>query len=215
MWGVHGNSEIAWLHDNQAPTRVGSPRIIMNRYRVNLPSAHACGESTSSAGSPHRYVRGDVKPRLDRLGGIYLSYDIYLRDPGTGQPVEVDRHLEGGTYAIGGTTEAHLNVTWNYAFYYYAHLDEERGIRWLYEKPARQCIGRLIQAIDAIEADAESERIELERLWGMYRQEKYHANMSKPSAENYWTPTREHAIAPLKVLLHWAIDYPDAVFDGD
>lgn len=50
-----------------------------------------------------------------------MSYDISLTDPVTGETLELDtpHHMRGGTYAVGGTTEAHLNVTWNYAKHYY------------------------------------------------------------------------------------------------
>ena len=50
-----------------------------------------------------------------------MSYDISLRDPVTGQTLQLDapHHMRGGTYQVGGTTDAHLNVTWNYARHYY------------------------------------------------------------------------------------------------
>lgn len=37
-----------------------------------------------------------------------MSYDISLRDPVTGQTLQLDapHHMRGGTYAIGGTTDA-------------------------------------------------------------------------------------------------------------
>lgn len=46
-----------------------------------------------------------------------MSYDISLREPTTGDVVQFDapHHMKGGTYAIGGTTEAWLNITFNYA----------------------------------------------------------------------------------------------------
>ena len=45
-----------------------------------------------------------------------MSYDIELIDPLTGVVLELDapHHMRGGTYAIGGTTKAHLNCTYNY-----------------------------------------------------------------------------------------------------
>ena len=45
-----------------------------------------------------------------------MSYDIELTDPITGETLELDvtHHMRGGTYAVGGTTRAHLNVTYNY-----------------------------------------------------------------------------------------------------
>ena len=46
-----------------------------------------------------------------------MSYDIELIDPVTGNTLELDapHHMRGGTYALGGTTRAHLNVTYNYS----------------------------------------------------------------------------------------------------
>jgi hypothetical protein len=39
-----------------------------------------------------------------------MSYDVYLNDSKVGVPVQVERHEEGGTYALGGITEAELNM---------------------------------------------------------------------------------------------------------
>ena len=42
-----------------------------------------------------------------------MSYDVYLEDPTTGRTVEFEEphHSRGGTYVLGGTKEAWLNVT--------------------------------------------------------------------------------------------------------
>ena len=43
-----------------------------------------------------------------------MSYDIELKDPVTGEVIELD-HVHGmrsGTYALGGTTAAELNITY-------------------------------------------------------------------------------------------------------
>ena len=42
-----------------------------------------------------------------------MSYDISLADPVTGETLELDapHHMRGGTYEVGGSTRAHLNVT--------------------------------------------------------------------------------------------------------
>ena len=50
-----------------------------------------------------------------------MSYDIELKDPVTQKTIELDtpHQMQGGTYAIGGTTEAWLNITWNYNDWYY------------------------------------------------------------------------------------------------
>ena len=50
-----------------------------------------------------------------------MSYDIYLTDPVTHEPLKLEaaHHMRGGTYAMSGTTEAWLNITYNYADWYY------------------------------------------------------------------------------------------------
>lgn len=50
-----------------------------------------------------------------------MSYGIRLLDPVTREAIEVEApHLmQGGTYALGGTTELWLNVTYNYGKHYY------------------------------------------------------------------------------------------------
>lgn len=139
-----------------------------------------------------------------------MSYDVYLSCPCCGRAVQVERHEDGGTYPIGGTTDADLNITWNYAPYYYAHLDTEQGIRWLYQKTGAEVAERLEAAIIAIEADAATEEAERERI--AKNKERYlHANVPT----GYWEPTRANAIAPLRTLLSWARQHPTAVFDGD
>ena len=44
-----------------------------------------------------------------------MSYDVYLLKNKEGEPLKVPRFEEGGTYAVGGINEAHLNVTYNYS----------------------------------------------------------------------------------------------------
>ena len=56
-----------------------------------------------------------------------MSYDINLKDPITKETIQFDapHFMRGGTYAIGGTTEAWLSVTYNYAHYYYEATDKD------------------------------------------------------------------------------------------
>src|ERR1700740_2175674 len=43
-----------------------------------------------------------------------MSWNIYLMDK-KGEVLQMDgKFQEGGTYILGGTTDCHLNVTWNY-----------------------------------------------------------------------------------------------------
>lgn len=47
-----------------------------------------------------------------------MSYDIHLNDPVTKQTIELENphFMRGGTYAIDGTKELSLNITYNYAW---------------------------------------------------------------------------------------------------
>jgi hypothetical protein len=117
-----------------------------------------------------------------------MSYDLGLYKKGTKLPVIVDCHLEGGTYVLGGTTEAELNITYNYSKYYYQCLDEKKGIRWLYGKTGAETIDRLQQAINIL---------------GTIRD------------NNYWLPTPGNAGRALQTLLLWAKQNPKAIWDGD
>ena len=49
-----------------------------------------------------------------------MSYDIALNDPVTGDIIELSEphFMQGGTYAVGGTTEFWLNITYNYGKFY-------------------------------------------------------------------------------------------------
>lgn len=115
-----------------------------------------------------------------------MSYDLGLYyDDG---PAAVDNHEEGGTYALGGTTDAVLNITYNYAKFYYNHLDKEQGIRWLYGKSGQETIDRLEQATE---------------LLGTVRN------------NDYWGATPGNAGYALSILLIWAKQHPGAIWYGD
>lgn len=72
-----------------------------------------------------------------------MSYDIYLKDPVTNEVAEVPGHLmiggtykadyhpETGTFTPALNTEAHLNITYNYAPYY-REVYPDNGIRSVY-----------------------------------------------------------------------------------
>ncbi|MCI8976206.1 hypothetical protein D5282_02570 [bacterium 1xD8-48] len=72
-----------------------------------------------------------------------MSYDIYLKEPVTGETAKVPGHLmtggtymadyhpETGTFTPALNTDAHLNITYNYGCYY-CEIYEEEGIRSIY-----------------------------------------------------------------------------------
>jgi hypothetical protein len=129
---------------------------------------------------------GSTAGRLMREGRKEMSYDLGLYKDG--QAVEVQKHEEGGTYVVGGTSRAAINITYNYGWFFYRCLDKEKGLRWLYGKAAQETIERLESAIEELGT----------------RQYK-----------DYWAPTPGNAGHALNVLLEWAKQHPDAVWDGD
>ena len=110
-----------------------------------------------------------------------MSYDIRLVDPVTKEPLhtKVNHDMRGGMYAMGGTTELWLNITWNYAHYYYEATDGDKrfaheevtgytngkpdgmkteyGIRGIYGKTGAESIPMLEDMINKIESTYKDE----------------------------------------------------------
>jgi len=110
-----------------------------------------------------------------------MSYDVSLVGAG---PVE--RFMKGGTYALGGSTDAYLNITYNYSECYS-----------LCGFSLRDLHGK--KAIDTIE--------DLENAVEFLGTKKY--------AIDYWAPTPGNAGHALSVLLKWARQYPDGIWQVD
>ena len=119
-----------------------------------------------------------------------MSYDIRLCDPVTKETIEFkNRHyLTGGTYQVGGTYEAWLNVTYNYAPHFYRLIDEEKGIRAIYGMTGAQSIKILNEAV---------------------------LKLGDDECSNYWEPTEGNAKAALLKLIALAEMRPDGIWDGD
>lgn len=117
-----------------------------------------------------------------------MSYDIYLRDPATGHAVEFDQphQMRGGTYAVGGTRKAHLNVTYNYGRHYGAV--GERGIRTIYGMTGAASLPLLRGAAGTLADDV---------------------------SEDYWEPTEGNAKRALLQLVAMAEMRPDGIWEGD
>jgi hypothetical protein len=99
--------------------------------------------------------------------------------------VAVDPHEEGGTHVVGGTRDAELNVTYNYGEFFRQALDKEAGLGWLDGKKAKDCIGRLADAVGVLGTEA---------------------------GPDYWKKTPGNAGRALATLLAWANQHPEAVF---
>ena len=140
-----------------------------------------------------------------------MSYDIYLRNRVTKETVHFDtpHQMAGGTYAVGGTTEAWLSVTYNYAQWYYKdgvfpdNGEDNSGIRSIYGLSGAESIPVLEHAIKTLESMTED------------LTEKEIQEYKDGGAGGYWTPTRANAIRPLYQLLAMAKMRPDAEWSGD
>ena len=120
-----------------------------------------------------------------------MSYDIELKDPVTRKTIEIeDPHfMQGGTYAVGGTKELWLNVTYNYGrIFRLPEVLGEEGIRTIYGMTGAESIPVLQKAI---------------------------ANLGDDTDQDYWKPTDGNAKRPLCQLLAMAQMRPDGIWDGD
>ena len=118
-----------------------------------------------------------------------MSYDISLVDPVTRETLEVEspHHIRGGTYAVGGTSEAWLNITYNYGRFY-REVFGEKGIRTIYGMTGAESIPVLKAAMDKLGDDVDPD---------------------------YWEPTEGNAKRALAGLLALAQLRPDGIWDGD
>lgn len=163
-----------------------------------------------------------------------MSYDIELRKDG--ELVRIPRHEEGGIYILGGTTEAQLNITYNYSPCYYKHLDGEQGIRWLYGKTGVETIARLEATVATLGTERNTEPFwglvwerpsavgdETWQRWLKIRDWDEHTVDFKVALAAgairdggaYWKPTEGNAGYALNILLGWARMHPEAVWTGD
>jgi len=118
-----------------------------------------------------------------------MSYDIELTDPVSGERLQLDEphEMRGGTYAVGGTREASLNITYNYAPHFYG-LFGDKGIRWLYGKSAAETLANLEEAAEMLDDDV---------------------------SDDYWEPTEGNAKRALHHLIALARLRPDGIWQGD
>lgn len=140
-----------------------------------------------------------------------MSYDISLCDPVTHETLHAKEmhNIWGGTCVVGGTTEMWLNITYNYADWYYrpgvfARTEKDsKGIRTIYGMTGAQSIPVLKKAIAKLESLKDDISAEERR------------KCEEQGATGYWMPTRENAIRPLYQLLALAQMRPDGIWEGD
>lgn len=120
-----------------------------------------------------------------------MSYDITLCDSVTMEPLQTNapHQMAGGTFAINGTRECWLNITYNYgSIYRRPNVFGKDGIRSIYGKTGAESIPVLEKAI---------------------------AGLNNDTDPNYWKATEGNAKRPLYQLLALAKMRPDGVWDGD
>jgi hypothetical protein len=122
-----------------------------------------------------------------------MSYDLGLSDPLTGTWLELDspHQMKGGTYAVGGTPWAALNVTYNYAPHYYRVFPVREGvggIRSLYGLTGAESLPILDEAI---------------------------RQLGDETHPDYWKPVEGNAKAALYQLKALAQMRPDGIWKGD
>ena len=140
-----------------------------------------------------------------------MSYDISLTDPVTHERIKLDElhYMQGGTYVVGGTTEMWLNITYNYARWYYKPgvfaktKESSKGIRTIYGMTGAESIPVLKRAIKKLEGMT----VDIS--------EKERRDCEEQGCTGYWLPTRANAIRPLYQLLALAQMRPDGVWRGD
>lgn len=108
-----------------------------------------------------------------------MSYDInVVRSKNKSRVILKYNHgIHGGTYAVGGTNEAWLNITYNYAKWFYElwpepeekeHKDDvtpcgqmfghrDGGIRSLYGRPLDEVIHELDRALSLLHGEPDSD----------------------------------------------------------
>jgi hypothetical protein len=117
--------------------------------------------------------------------------------------VTVTNHSEGGTYALGGSERASLNVTYNYsgpiasAFNHAASnlgWEEARvleatkqGLRYIHDKRAGEVLPLLKLAVEFLG--------------------------DQPDRTDYWKPSTGNAGHALAILRDWAAAYPAGEFE--
>lgn len=116
-----------------------------------------------------------------------MSYDISLIDPVSKNTLEVEQphFMHGGNYAMNGTKEMWLNVTYNYYDKFAKAFGTEEGIHVIENKSAVDTIPVLENAINALGDD---------------------------TSGDYWESTEGNAKKALVSLLTMAKMRPDGVW---
>ena len=119
-----------------------------------------------------------------------MSYDVYMCDPVDRDNViqfDEPHQIKCGTFAVEGTTEAWLNITYNYSDRLYRTMGE-KGIRSIYGLSGAESIPIIENAIKQLSDDV---------------------------SEDYWEATEGNVKQALYGLLAFSKLRPDGIWDGD
>ena len=149
-----------------------------------------------------------------------MSYGITITDPVTGDPLHTAQphHLYGGTYSPD-TTELHLNITYNYAPFYYRKETLGESTKVYGDKPVNGCLPVLREEYGGIPGLAHltipAARERVLRAIQHLRDEPldkdgkpYNGTPDMP-ATDYWAPTESNARRALINLLQLLCLAPD------
>ena len=128
-------------------------------------------------------------------GAWQMSYWVYLNCACCDRPMNVARHAEGGTYAVGGTQEAEIKVTYNY----------QPEFRRVWEEVGGTLDGEGDGTLGAMLGGKVASTV-AEML------DRGVASLGTIRDEDYWKPTPGNAGYALSILAAWAKEHPTAVF---
>lgn len=116
-----------------------------------------------------------------------MGASLYLIDPVSKEVLEAEmpHQIKGSTYAVGGTTELTLAITYNYSPIIGRVLPD--GLRGLCGKTGAETIPLLKAAVEQLGTDVD---------------------------DDYWKPTEGNARRALCGLLAFAQMRPDGVWEG-
>lgn len=137
-----------------------------------------------------------------------MSYDIELTDPVTGDTLDLDapHHMRGGTYAVGGSTQAHLNVTYNYFPQFARAFDDlpaprPKAPQWMHTA------GGAVRGVRTIYGLTGAESLPI--------LDKAIASLGNDVDPDYWKATDGNAKRALVQLRALAAMRPDGLWSGD
>lgn len=176
---------------------------------------------------------------LQRRNGDVVYVDTPFLMHGGTVPAYVDEH---GVLRQATQREAHVNITYNYARYYYdategdARFEKGSGIRGLYGKTAVESIPMLVDMIRRIDVKFRNadgtwmDTMRKKKVYfdasgrevspmdsGIVRAETVFYLVNEGHTDDYWEATAVNAITPLRDMLHLATEFisEDVVWMGD